>query len=291
MKILLFILCMLLGNLNASAQTVFTSRMGESLNDRRQDYVHELMKLALDETVETHGSYLLKRTETPANMKRSIQDLRIGKYENYFVRQSVSKENLEEFVPVPFPVDLGIVGYRLAFTSREGELKLKSVNAQDDLTPLRMVQGIGWLDTDILRHYGFNVETSNSYESMFKIVAKGRADVYWRGANEVLQEWKDRQHIKGLVLDKNIILYYPLPRFYLTSKGNEKAAERLYEGLIKAFNTGKVLKLWKKYYGPSLAFTKLETRKNIRISNPFLKGIDRSYEQYIYNPFKRLLEE
>ena len=41
------------------------------------------------------------------------------------------------------------------------------------------------------------------------------------GQNEILEEWETRKDIDGLVLDDNIVVYYPLPRFFITHLDNE----------------------------------------------------------------------
>ncbi len=269
----------------AYGQTVFTVRSGESKADRRMDYPQELLRLALEKTVPTYGSFKLVKAPVGANMKRSLQDLHQNKYENFFVRQSASDDNLKGLVYIPFPIDLGIVGYRLAFTSLRGQSQMRSVKSIKELRPFTIVQGVGWLDTKIFRSYGLKVQTNIPYESMFKVVASGRADLFFRGANEVLDEWEERKHIPGLVLDDAIVVYYPLPRFFITRYGNEKAAKRVHDGLILAYEDGSLKKLWDKYYGASIDFAKLGKRKVFSLENPYLAGVDPTFKKYIYNPY------
>ena len=84
--------------------------------------------------------------------------------------------------------------------------------------------------------------------------------------------------------DDSIALYYPLPRFFFTKKSNVTAIKRVEEGLVTAYNDGSFQKLWKEYYQSSVDFVNLQKRTLFRISNPFLGGIDKSYEKYIYHP-------
>ncbi|WP_421783929.1 hypothetical protein [Kiloniella litopenaei] len=267
---------------HAQAQTVFTTRAPESRSDKRQEYVIKVLELSLQKTASEYGSYLLKLAPNGATMKRSLIDAQRGVYENFFIRNSVSQKSLSEMEAVPFPIDLGIVGYRVAFVS-EKDL-LKSVKSLEDLKKFKVIQGLGWLDTEILKSNGFNVETASSYDGMFKIVASGRSDLFLRGVNELLAEWTTYQHVPGLAYDEHILLYYPLPRFFFTTKQNKEAAKRVYKGLVLAYEDGSLQKLWQQYYGPSINFVNLKSRRFFEIENPFLQGIDNSYKKYLYRP-------
>ncbi|WP_417455372.1 hypothetical protein [Kiloniella sp.] len=264
------------------AQTVFTTRAPESDGDQRQEYVRKVFELSLQKTEAGYGPYILKLAPPSSTMKRSLVDVRREAYENFFVRDSVSKKSLSELEAVPFPVDLGIAGYRAAFVAKKN--LLQSVKTLGDLKKHTVVQGLGWLDTQILRSNGFNVETAGSYDGMFKIVANGRSDLFLRGVNELLAEWTTYQHIPGLTYDEHVLLYYPLPRFFFTSKKNKEAAKRVYKGLVMAYEDGSLHSLWQQYYGPSIDFVNLKSRRFFEIENPFLEGIDDSYKKYLYRP-------
>ncbi|WP_085905451.1 ABC transporter substrate-binding protein [Kiloniella majae] len=267
---------------HTQAQMVFTTRAPESVNDKRQEYIYKLLDLSLQKTEAEFGSYILELAPSGATMKRSLVDVRRGKYKNFFVRNSVSTTSLAEMEAVPFPVDLGIVGYRVAFTSNKDLLKATKTLA--DLKKYKIVQGLGWLDTKILKSNGFNVETAGSYDGIFRVVASGRADLFMRGVNELLTEWLTYKHIPNLTYDEHVLLYYPLPRFFFTTKNNKEAAKRVYRGLVIAYEDGSLQELWKQYYGPSIDFVNLKSRRFFEIENPFLQGVDDSYKRYLYRP-------
>ncbi|MGO1120177.1 hypothetical protein ACTL6U_15840 [Rhodovibrionaceae bacterium A322] len=266
------------------AETVFTARGPESYTDKRQDYTYQLLDLALSKTTSSHGPYRLEMAPPGATIKRSMLDLERGAYPNFFVRQSVSSRLMKEFVPVPFPIDRGIVGYRVAFTSERTKQKLAEVSTLDELRRFSIIQGLGWLDIKILEANGFEVVTSGSYESLFRMVARDRADLFTRGANELLDEWESHKSLTKLTYDQTFALYYPLPRFFFTLKGNEENARRVYEGLVAAYEDGSLVALWEQYYGASIEFVQLEKRKLFRLENPFLADLDPAYEAFLFNP-------
>jgi len=265
------------------AKTVFTYRSKETESDERRNYNKELLQLALEKTVVTYGPY--KLVPSPMmNAARSEIVAKNGTLENFFIKLSVSKKRMRDMTFINFPVDRGIVGYRVFWVSPRVRDSLKSVETFEQLSQFSIGQGIGWLDAKILKYNGFNVITGSTYEGLFKMVAKGRFDLFPRGANEIYGEIKSHPNIKNLVLDDSISLYYPLPRFFFTAKKNIEATSRIAEGLKIAYNDGSFLKLWEKHYRQSVEFVNLKFRKIFKIDNPFLQGVDNSYEKYFYHP-------
>lgn len=261
-----------------------THQTKQSPDDKRFEYDNELLKLVLEKTKTKHGPYKLVPLGIKANLKRIDSIALKGNVENLFYKMSATKKRIEKFGYISFPIDLGIVGYRIGFISETNIDKIKSINSIEEFKKFSILQGLGWLDTKILRHHGFNVITGSSYEGLFKMVTKNRGDIFTRGANELYNEWNTYKYLNKLSYDKSIALYYPLPRFFFTSKKNKKAIKRIKEGLIMAYNDGSLKKLWKQYYWDSIVFAKLNERKIFKITNPFLDGIDKSYEKYIFTP-------
>lgn len=279
----LFIFIILLLTNQTFAETVFTYMAKEDESDHRKEYNNALLKLALDKTISTYGSYKLVPSPT-MNLARAKKVAENGNIKNFFFKNSISKELLSKLGYVSFPIDRGIVGYRVFFVSPKAKEKLKQVSSIEDLKKFKVLQGIGWLDTEILRHYGFNVFEGSNYKGLFGMISKNRADIFPRGANELLSEYEAYKDTNNLFYDTSIILYYPLPRFFFTNKKNTKAIERVYKGILIAYEDGSFVELWNKYYKKSIDFVNLEQRKIFKIDNPFLEGIDKTYEKYIYTP-------
>ncbi len=265
------------------AETIYTYRSKESPTDNRRDYNKAVLELALKKTIKQYGPYKLIPSNS-MNAARSENVAKNGKLENFFVILSVSSERLSEMNAVNFPIDRGIVGYRVFFVSPTMRLKLKNITTLEELKNFTILQGIGWLDIKILQNSGFKVITGSTYEGLFEMVARGRGDLFPRGANELLREYVSHKHIKDLIYDDSIILYYNLPRFFFTSKKNKVAARRVEDGIIAAYSDGSFNELWESYYHQSIKFADLKNRRIIKIDNPFLKGVNNSYQKYIYLP-------
>ncbi len=284
-KIVCFILC-LSGFNSAISDTTFTYREKQSPHDTRYEYDRRLIALALQKTESTYGPYQLVPSNPGSNERRVVNEALSNKYENYFFKSSITPELIYSLAYIPFPIDRGVVGYRVAFTSKNTAEQLKHVQSLDDVKQFTVLQGVGWLDVDILKHHNFKLITSSHYESMFKMIARDRAHLYLRGINEVLDEWQANKHINNLVLDDNIVIQYPLPRFLFTNKANKNALKRIHEGILIAYNDGSFHKLWQEKYQASIEFSNLKNRKIYRIDNPIIKGLDTSYEQYNFDPLK-----
>lgn len=281
--IIILLLSTGLSSQHVHAKLIVTYLVAESGKDTRREYNNQLLALALDKTVVTHGSYQLVPSK-PMNLKRAMEEIVKGKLVNFLVKLSANKDDLSRFGYVNFPVDLGIVGYRAFFVSPKSLDAFKKIQNLNELKAFSIVQGLGWLDTKILRNSGFKVIEGTSYEGLFNMVAKSRVDLFPRGVNEIYYEHQQRIDNIQLIPDASIVLYYPLPRFFFTHKNNAAAIERIQTGLEIAYKDGSLKALWYKYYHQSLDFVALKKSKILRIENPFIKGINPNYQQYIYAP-------
>ncbi|MEP3429689.1 MAG: hypothetical protein ABJN98_13475 [Roseibium sp.] len=266
-----------------AADTMTVTVQGpETPSDTRYDYDQAVVRLALEKTTDSHGPFELKVTPVGFNSKRALTATTNGTFENYLVKYSVHDDLIDKVGIIPFPVDLGIVGYRVGFASTQTKSKLANLTSIEQLKKIEIIQGIGWLDTTILRHHDFNVRTGDDYNGMFRMVALNRSELFLRGANEMLNEWKVHQGTPDLTFDETIAVYYPLPRFFVTTKENTALKERIHKGLIEAYNDGSLIQLWEEKYLDSVDFVNLGARRIFRVSNPFLKRIDPSWEKYVY---------
>ena len=267
------------------ANMLITYRAQESDTDKRYNYDTALLEFALKKTEATHGPYSL-RPSPVMNYSRTKSTLMTNRYKNFFAKLSYDdrfKETMDmDFVQ--FPVDLGIVGYRVFFLSRQTKNELTDVKTLDMLKTYTIGQGSGWSDVEILRAAGFKVIEVPTYESLFKMVALNRFDLLSRGANEVLDEYESHEQIKDFAFDTHICLAYPLPRFFYTHSANQRAIERITAGLKLGYADRSVQKLWQKHYQKSIDFVKLNKRKIFRISNPNIKNLDFDFQQYFYTP-------
>lgn len=250
------------------------------------DYYTELLKLALEKTRPTYGNYTMSGVPPNVSILRSLSDVAENTYPN-FVMEFGYEEKLTKtgrLTYIDIPVDGGIVGYRVCFTNAALKEKLKHVNSLDDLRKYSFGQGVGWVDSEILRANGLNVIEISNYESIFKMVIAGRIDLFCRGANQIQSELEEFKSLTQLNYDESFVIVYPLPRFFYLNVKNKLAKERIQAGLKIAFDDGSFKKLWQQHYQSSVDFSKLNERKIIYLENPLLKNLAPNYKQYFINP-------
>ncbi len=269
----------------ATKETIFTYRSAESKLDVRYNYDTSLLQLALENTLDTDGPY--KLIPSPLmNFARAHAYIQENSLPNFFVKLSYELDfQNRNMAFVPFPVDLGIVGYRVCFAHPEVVDQLSQVQSLEDLRRFTHGQGSGWSDVKILRHNGFNVTVAPSYQSLFRMVALRRFDLFCRGTNELLDELTSHQHIQNLSYDSSFTIAYPLPRFFYTNAANSDALDRIRRGILIAYNNGSLQALWRKQYQKSVDFARLSSRRVFTLENPLTDGLNFNYKQYFYNPF------
>jgi hypothetical protein len=266
----------------AKAELTVTLRAPETAADKRKDYPNAAVKLALDKTQTKYGNYTLKYT-VQMNTQRLLAAARADILPNLLV-QSVyddaffAKKGLA-FIDIPF--DLGITSYRICFINPAIQDELKKIKSIEDLKRFSIVQGMGWPDTRILRHNGFKVIESNSYDGLFKMIPARRADLFCRGINELKNEYSDYKNLSGLSYDKSFALFYPLPRYFYLNENNHELKARIEEGIKIAYTDGSLKRLLFEYYADDIKFSTIPQRHIFELENPSLKGLDSKYKDYL----------
>lgn len=266
----------------AKAEMVITVRAPDTKADKRKNYPNAAVKLALDKTQAKYGSYTLKYT-VQMNTQRLLAATRANILPNLLI-QSVyddaifAKDGLT-FIDIPF--DLGITSYRICFINPLIQDELNRVTSTEDLKRFSIVQGMGWPDTKILRHNGFKVIESNSYDGLFKMIPARRADLFCRGINELKNEYSDYKDLQGLSYDKSFALFYPLPRYFYLNEANKELKARIEEGLQMAYKDGSLKRLLFEFYADDIQFSTIPKRRVFELENPSLKSLNSKYKNYL----------
>lgn len=267
------------------AELIISLRSPEISTDSREDYNLALISLALDITKTEYGDYKIVSIP-PMNTARSMYSLKTNAYPNLLVELSYQSDLEKDLIPIHFPVDLGVVGYRVCFVSPHAYEKVAAIKSIEELKRFTIGQGLSWADTDILRHNGFNVFEIGNYSTIFRMVANNRIDLFCRGANEIQHEYETQSGEINLLYDRTMVIFYPLPRFYYLNKHSLLAKERIEKGLKAAYINGSVHSLWETYFGQSVNFVNLNKRALYKLENPFIVNLDKEYEKYFYIPIR-----
>jgi len=235
----------------------------------RNEYQISLLKLILNKT---GVSYKIKSSSTKYSQARIIEMLKSGRKINLYW-MGTSKNLEKTLLPIRYPIDRGLLGYRIFIIHKDHQNKFDKIQTLTDLQKLRGVQGIGWSDITILENSGLK-QHKNLYENIFKMVHYGgRVDYFSRGVSEAFTEVAARKiELSNLAIDKNILLVYPFTMFFFTNRSNLELARVLERGFQNAYEDGSFLKFFYNHPKITAVFNKagLKHRVRIDIPNPLL---------------------
>ncbi len=242
----------------------------ENRTDVRSHYYIDMMRLALDKTVELYGPYKQEAYAHVMPQSRSIASLRQGRHINILWTMT-SMEREEQLLPVRIPLLKGLLGYRIFIIRQGDQARFNRVASVDDLRLLQAGQGHDWPDTSILEANGFSVIGSSSYEGLFQMLANNRFDYFPRGAHEPWAEVITYGNGE-LTIEKNFAIQYHSPSFFFVNKDDKYLAERIEVGLRLAIEDGSFDHLLHTHQVTSDIFksANLSNRTIFRIKNPLL---------------------
>lgn len=246
---------------------VVTLRAPDSAQDVRNVFVRDAVRLALDRTVGSHGPYRM-HVSAAMNKNRALIEAARNAVPNFLVVTGPGTGQAAGLAPVPFPIHLGVNRYRVCFVHAPRQALLRGVDSVQALARLHHVQGKDWADVEVLRANGQRVTEVSAYESMFRMVALGRADLFCRNVLEAGPEQRSHAGMAGLALDDSLLLSYDLPQYLYTHPGNRVLIERVAAGLRRAFADGSLQALLKRHLQPSLAALNLARRRVITLKTP-----------------------
>ena len=270
------------------AELVVSHRSPYAPGDSHHEYSTALLQLALEKTRAEYGDFRLKPIP-PRNYARALKAVVDDDYPNLVIETSYEESLTRDakLTFINFPMDLGVLGYRVCFINPKLRTAGISFRSIKDLQPYTFAHGVGWADTIVFRHNGLKVREIDNYDGIFLMVIGGRVDFFCRGVNEILGEVRQFSHLNNLVVDNQFMLVYPLPRFFYLNANNTAAKIRIEAGLKKAYKDGSLQALWKNYYNASLKYVGVKGRTIIPMDNPLLHGL----KAPVVTDFMQLTEE
>jgi ABC-type amino acid transport substrate-binding protein len=178
---------------------------------------------------------------------------------------------------VHIPIHRGLIGYRVFIIRKDRQPDFDRINGLDDLKALTAGQGLGWIDTEIMRRAGLNVQTS-TYETLFTMTQGGRVDYFPRGVIEAFAELDARkQAVPDLVVENRLLLLYRSDFLFYVARSQRELAATIEKGFTAAYRNGSYMKLFNShpYIQNPLGRANLAGRKVIRLDNPYLSEADR----------------
>lgn len=269
-------------------ETVIQFTPLENTGDKRLEYPLKVIDLAMSKTSKKYGIHKLTPIPQAISLARSIYELNRGTYSNYFFPGGTNIEEMSKgnLIKVDYPLDHGLLSYRICFVSPTARTKVAAVNTVADLQKFSIAQGTNWLDVSILQNNGFRVIENQNYMGLFKMVISGRADLFCRGLSELHKEYDAYKSLGDLQYDDTFVLVYPLPYSLYFNRNSKPVIKRIEEGLDIAKKDGSLDALFNDYYRDDIVFAKLKQRKFFYLHSPYGQSLSPTYKSYLIDPLK-----
>ncbi len=258
----------------ALAQPVMTYvyNAPESALDVRYQYHWEILRTALEKTTPKWGRYRMVKSERMTERRQALE-LKNATGKLTVMYLSTTPEFERNLIPIHIAVDKNLGGYCVFLIRKDEQKRFASVRSLADLRKFTFGLGLGWVDVGILHAAGLRVVTGSSYDGLFEMLARKRFDIFLRAAVEVLDEYDQRKNrLPDLDIEKNLILYYPLPMYFWFPKTAEgrRLAKRAEAGMRMMIADGTYDRIFDKYQRHKIERLRLKSRRIIKIGNPFL---------------------
>ena len=286
--IVVCILISLLTSVNTHANEVFT--VHHDYGDLSKYKPHpnvlyevNLLKLVLEKTKHDHGRYELKGVDKEGiNHVKAMELMARNSIPNYvkvfgFSEYHQDKHRLDY---ATFPVYLGLLSYRTCFTAPENINKFKSLKKRRQFSKLIHATGVGWTDAKILRANGIKVKEVDNRDAIYSMIENRDVDLFCRGTNEALEDYMGNISNATFLYDRNFAIYYPNPHLFHTHDSNQKLIERLEAGLLRAYEDGSMVALWRDSFMESVDFIQLEKRHLFELHNPLIERLTFDFQKY-----------
>jgi hypothetical protein len=260
----LFACLLLVWQVAATGAEVVRFPKPEFEGDRRYDYVLQVLQLVLSKT---GTDYRIELTGAPMNQERQVQELEAGRTIDVGPIPS-SAEREARLLAIRYPLNKGLLGWRLGLIRKGDKGLFAGVNTLDDLKRVRLAQGQEWPDTQILQANGIPVITAPKYEGLFKMLTGKRFDYFPRSTMEIWDEQEN--NADSLEVEPHLALHYFYDAYFMVNRNNTKLANDIGKGFEKAVADGSFDKLFQQYFGERLRKARLETRTVIELRNPLL---------------------
>jgi hypothetical protein len=250
--------------------TVFYPRH-ESGTTLHSDFYFEVLREALERTRAEFGPYRLQYTAQGMNPTRAAAELAAASGVVHVDVRSWNEERGKSLHQVPFPVDRGLIGYRLLLIREQDQARFDAVRTLDDLKQFSFGLLASWGDVRILEHNGLKVVRGSSYDGLFRMLSAGRFDAFSRDIDEIQLELERKGiELPDLAIERTLLLRYPSARYFFVSRTMEglRLGARIEIGLNQMREDGSFDVMFRKHKREQLQRLNIQPRRVILLTNP-----------------------
>jgi hypothetical protein len=237
----------------------------------RQVYELKVLKAILEATEEEWGAWEIEESleEYPGNEESFVFT---EKGHDLFVTIAGNQKFKDgDMIVIPHLLTKNLLGYRVPIIRKEDAGLFGGISRPEDLQKLDHGIPETWSDATVFRHNGFNVVEEGSFDDIFDRLQNKRFDYSTFGANEVLGVYENRASKReGLIIDQNILLFYPFPLVFYINPDLPKMAERIGQGMENITSSGKLDTIFNAHYGKITEQLNLNSRRIFVLDNPLI---------------------
>jgi hypothetical protein len=259
----------------------YTGTDSIGIQDDRNLFFIELLKQALARSGKPYNAVMKVRGATHARQMQMVVDGLID-----VLWDAPGPEVDKRLMPIEIPIDKGLIGWRIFFINKEDQSLFSKKTTEAELKKIPLGQVKYWHDTSILRASNFTIVETPSYNGTFKMLMSKRFNYFPRSIAEIWSEQKNqRSMLANIVIEKNLVLHYPIAYFFYVSQTNKLLAKDIQTGLEAMLQDGSFEKLFQEYNGEVIAKANLKNRHVIHINNPYMSDETyRRFERFWFNP-------
>ena len=243
------------------------SRSDEVLTIRHyQDHPRYKFGLAvLDLVLKKSGAvYQLTAPDSGINEGRGEWLVILGNLDLEFMSTTADRE--KDMIAVKIPIYSGLLGARLLLVNKSDKKAFSHVQSVEELQHFVGGHGLHWGDLPVYEANNLPVQTSATYDTLFKMLKGRRFNYFHRGISEIRGELS--RHAADLTIADNIFLFYPHPVYFFVTKSKPELAKQIEKGFRVALSDGSYKQLFDSEYKELIQQAQLDTRKLIVLKNP-----------------------
>ena len=237
----------------------------------RQDYERQVLEEILTATESEYGSWKIEEdlTEYPG-----MEEATVFNEKGHYLFVTIAgnqKFNDDDMIVINKPLTKNLLGYRVPIIREEDSETFNSIQTPEDLQQLQHGIPSDWSDATIFRHNGYSVVEEGDFDDIFDRLESGRFDYSAYGANEVQGVYENRAAKRnGLVIEPNILLFYPFPLVFYVNPDMPELAERVELGLERIAESGVLDNIFEEYYADIVNELNMDQRILFTLENPLI---------------------
>lgn len=237
---------------SAAATAALSFPLPADGNRSRYGFEFTLLEAALQASRGPGQSERLQWSAQTMSQARARLELAAGELS---VVHSVATPELDrQLTPVKFAIDKGLSSQRILLTRKSLLPQLADLRTREDLRALRFGVLGSWSDRQALQKLGYQVEATESFSGLFKMLALGRSDAILTGVLNVQQVQAYLAEPSELEWEPSLLLILPTKQqFYTAPTAEGRAlAQRLLRGLQALRASGEFDRLHARFFGEQI---------------------------------------